>query len=112
MRIFQSKNNKSMATQTMYASGLICGIVCIECEDKPCPFHSWAEKNGCPKIIAYNDRLGQCCATCMHCVAGEYCRQKAGETNVDATTDFSRFLIGEDVFGYSCDKWANTWEEE
>ncbi len=100
-----------MAIQTMYASGLICKIVCPECKDKPCPYKSWVEKNTCPKIIAYNDELGQCCATCMHCVAGEYCKEKAGGEKVDASTDFSRFLIGGDIFEHTCDKWTNTYED-
>ena len=98
-------------TRTMYASGLICGIVCEECGEKPCPRQNWLAKNACPRIIAYNEKLGKCCATCMHLVAEEYCSEKAGNKKVDASTDFSQFLIEEDIFQHTCEKWTNTYEE-
>lgn len=96
----------------MSASGLICGIVCIEYKDKPCPYKSWVEKNTCPKIIAFNDKLGHCCATCMNCVAEKYCTEKAGRKKRNSNTDYSQFLNGENIFEYTCDKWTNTCEEE
>ncbi len=100
-----------MATQTMYASGLICSIVCEECKQKPCPHQSWIAKNACPKIVAYNEQLGQCCATCMHCIDEQYCAEKADRKKRNANTDYSQFLIGKDIFQYSCDKWTNHFEE-
>ena len=101
-----------MATQTMYASGLICGIVCPECENKPCPRQNWLAKNSCPRIIEYNKRLGRCCATCMHLVAEKYCGEKARKIKIDANTDFRRFIINDDIFEHSCKLWTNTYEEE
>jgi hypothetical protein len=100
-----------MATKTIYASDLVCQIICSKCEENPCPFQCWTEKNACQKIIAYNKELGKCCATCMHCVEGKYCSEKAKGVKVDALTDFSRFRI-DDIFEHTCKKWTNTFEEE
>lgn len=108
-----------MATHKMYAYGRLITIVCGDCEEKPCR-RSWSEKNDCPKIVAYNEKLGQCCATCMRCicllqvdgVSDVFCIEKAGGKKVDANTDFSKFLIKKDIFTHSCKKWTNTWEEE
>ena len=110
--ILNHQDNSSMATQTMYAFGLICGIVCPECKNKPCPYKSWVKKNTCTKIIAYNEKIGQCCATCMHLVAEKYCGEKARMMKYKANTDFSQFLIKDDIFKHSCKLWTNTYEEE
>lgn len=94
----------------MYASGLICEVVCSACEDKPCPHTSWLEKNACPRIVSYNEKMGQCCATCMHLAAGKYCSKMADGKKIDSRTNFWQFRIN-DIFNHTCDKWTNTYEE-
>lgn len=101
-----------MATKTMYASGLIINLVCETCEEKPCPHRNWLAKNACPRIVAYNEKLGRCCATCMHLVQEKYCGEKARGTRIEASTDLSRFLIPDDIFRNTCSHWTNTYEEE
>lgn len=100
-----------MATQTMYASGLIINLVCVTCEEKPCPYRSWLEKNACPRIIEYNGKLGRCCATCLHLVDEKYCSEKKGNKKIDFRTDFNQFLIDGDIFAHTCNKWTNEYEE-
>ena len=99
-----------MATQKMYASGLICSVVCAECEHKPCPHKTWLAKNTCQKLIGYNEKLGHCCATCLHLVAEKYCGEMASEKKIDSRTNFRQFLI-DDIFAHTCDKWTNEYEE-
>ena len=100
-----------MATQTMFASGLIINLVCETCEEKPCPHRNWLEKNSCPRIVDYNEKLGKCCATCLHLAADKYCSKMADGKKITPRTNFRRFLI-DDIFHRTCDKWGNTYEEE
>ena len=85
------------------------GIVCDECENKPCPLRSWVKKNECPRIVAFNNQLGQCCATCMHCIDKIYCslKRKKGDTSMD----FYKYLIRQDIFKYGCENWTNQYDE-
>ncbi len=100
-----------MATQKMYASGLIINLVCETCEEKPCPHKTWIAKNACPRIVNYNEKLGRCCATCMHLAADKYCSKMADGKKITPRTNFRQFLI-DDIFHRTCDKWGNTYEEE
>lgn len=100
-----------MTPQILYASGLICYAVCSDCPDKPCPYRNWLAKNDCPKIIEYNEQLGQCCATCCHLVANQYCAELARGKKITPATDFREYLINDDVFKHSCDKWTNIYKE-
>lgn len=77
----------------MYASGLICRLVCRDCKEKPCSRQNWMEKNECPKIIEANERLGRCCATCLHCVDWKYCSQKRIDPNENVTFNLDKYLI-------------------
>lgn len=97
-------------TYHMYASSLIMGNVCDGCEVKPCPRQSWLSKNECPKIIAFNEQLGKCCATCLHLVLWNecnYCSAKRSEKE-KVYLNLHKYLITEDIFKHSCDKWTNT----
>lgn len=100
-----------MAMKTMYAYGTICKIVCTECKQNPCPYLNWIKKNTCPKIIEFNKNLGQRCANCMHLVAEKYCKEKANGKKIDSSTDFSKFLINDDIFKHTCDMWTNKYKE-
>lgn len=93
---------------TMYASALIRNLVCDDCENKPCPYKSWLQKNACTKIVSYNEKIGKCCATCLYCMWGEYCSERVkGNKDVDPND----YLINWDIFEHVCDDWTNTWEE-
>ena len=99
-----------MATQKMYASGLICEVVCSTCENRPCPHKTWLEKNACPRIVDCNEKLGHCCATCLNLAADKYCSEMAKEKKINARTNFRQFLI-DDIFAHTCDKWTNEYED-
>ena len=98
-------------TYTMYASGLIRSLVCDDCENKPCPYKSWLQKNSCPTIVAYCQNLGKCCATCLHCMWGEYCTEKVPEQKKHGAHP-DEFLIDWDIFEHVCEAWTNSWVEE
>ena len=95
----------------MYASGLIINLVCETCEEKPCPLKTWIAKNACPRIVSYNEKLGRCCATCLHLAADKYCSKMADGKKITPRTNFRQFLI-DDIFHRTCDKLGNTYEEE
>lgn len=100
-----------MATQILYASGLVCDIVCGECQDKPCPYRNMQAKNACHKLIEYNEKLGKCCATCIHLVSNIYCGEKARGKKITPSADFQKFVIEEDIFKHSCSDWTNLYDK-
>lgn len=94
----------------MYASSLICSRVCNNCEEMPCG-KNWLQKNECPKIIAENERLGECCATCLHCVEWKYCSKKRTDPDEDVYANRGKYLIDGPLDKGGCELWDNTWEE-
>lgn len=98
-------------TYTMYASGLITSIVCVDCNENPCPRQNWLAKNECTKILDYNEQLGKCCATCLHLVAERYCSQKRKSEKEDVYANRYKYLVKEDIFKHKCKNWTNTWTE-
>ena len=107
----KTKQSRNMQEYKMYASGLITQLVCDHCEEKPCPHTSWLAKNGCPKIISYNEQLGKCCATCLHLIDERYCRKYRTNPDEDFIQNLAKYEISDDIFKHTCPQWSNTWSE-